>query len=299
MNSNDINTRKEIAFALADSLDTRASKLLIGFHKCLNPPCLKDNPRGVIFKSQAALKDMIIRYSQLNDPKIENCVSFITDPEPEHIITNDEKVDFIIYGLDLKNTSENFQTILANSAIKHGSKAMLKLIERWNYNKNSEGLLNAIKLFDQKAVNYLGNLIVDDKNTIELLARIGPPAISLMKKKMRNNEQSVRFAAGDVLVKMIDYHPSALISLTSAIDQNGIRTIAKNYPFYIRLGQQGSEQILLKALRRNFSTDMCVDYLNCGSEILENGATKIAKENGYTVYPGFGGHSGPRWGSGN
>jgi len=43
---------------------------------------------------------------------------------------------------------------------------------------------------------------------------------------------------------------------------------------------------------------MCVDYLNCGSKTIEDGATKIAKDNGYTVTSGFGSHSGPIWGSG-
>ena len=40
----------------------------------------------------------------------------------------------------------------------------------------------------------------------------------------------------------------------------------ENYPFYIRLGQDNTEKILLKALDQNFSTEMCVDYLNCGNK---------------------------------
>ena len=86
--------------------------------------------------------------------------------------------------------------------------------------------------------------------------------------------------------------------LKHAINKNGIKTIARNYPFYIRLGQSGSEEILLKALRYNFSTTMCVDYLNCGNKTIEDRATQIAKDNGYIVTPGFGSHSGPIWGSG-
>ena len=209
-----------------------------------------------------------------------------------------KKIEFILYGLNLNNTDKEFQTVLANSALKHGSDAMLKLIEEWKGNKSSKELLNAINFFDQKVLNHLSTLIEDDKNAIDLLARIGEPAISMLKRMMRSKKQSVRFAAGDVLVKMIEYHPDALTSLTSAINKNGVRTIAKNYPFYIRLGQSGSEQILIKALRYNFNITMCVDYLNCGSKTIEDGATKIAKDNGYTVTSGFGSHSGPIWGSG-
>ena len=291
----------EIAYSLADSLDVKASKLLIDLHpkQTIKPDGTNDfiaiaTERRVRW----ALQGIISRYSGIKDSKREICLSYITDPNIEHNLSNDEKIEFILYGLNLNNTDKEFQTVLANSALKHGSDAMLKLIEEWKGNKSSKELLNAINIFDQKVLNHLSNLIEDDKNAIELLARIGQPAISIMKRKMRSNKQSIRFAAGDVLVKMIEYHPNALTSLTSAINKNGVRTIARNYPFYIRLGQSGSEEILLKALRYNFSTTMCVDYLNCGSKTIEDRATKIAKDNGYIVTPGFGSHSGPIWGSG-
>ena len=291
----------EIAYSLADSLDVKASKLLIDMH-----PKLTIKPDGTTDfiaiaterRVRWALQGIISRYSGIKDSKRKICLSYITDPNIDHNLSNDGKIEFILYGLNLNNTDKEFQTVLANSALKHGSDAMLKLIEEWKGNKSSKELLNAINIFDQKVLNHLSTLIEDDKNAIDLLARIGEPAISMLKRMMRSKKQSVRFAAGDVLVKIIEYHPDALTSLTSAINKNGVRTIAKNYPFYIRLGQSGSEQILLKALRYNFNITMCVDYLNCGSKTIEDGATKIAKDNGYTVTSGFGSHSGPIWGSG-
>ena len=293
--TNDFDITK-IAYSLADSLDTKPSKLLIALYpQQINNRVNRNLERNVKF----ALRGIISRYSEISDPKIEKCLSYITDPNPLHALSNNNKLDLIIYGLDLPGTNDKFKTILVNSALKHNDTGMLKLIEQWKQDRNSETMLNAIKLFDQKVVLHLSDQIVNDDSSIELLARIGEPAISTMKRKMRSNEQSIRFAAGDVLVKMIEYHPNALISLTSAINKNGIKTIARNYPFYIRLGQSGSEQILLKALRYNFTTTMCVDYLNCGSKTIEDGATKIAKVNGYIVTPGFGNHSGPIWGNGN
>ena len=291
----------EIAYSLADSLDLKASKLLIDLHpkQTIKPDGTTDfiaiaTERRVRW----ALQGIMSRYSGIKNSKREICLSYITDPNIDHNLSNDEKIEFILYGLNLNNTDKEFQTVLANSALKHGSDAMLKLIEEWKGNKSSKELLNAINIFDQKVLNHLSTLIEEDKNAIDLLARIGEPAISMLKRMMRSKKQSVRFAAGDVLVKMIEYHPDALTSLTSAINKNGVRTIAKNYPFYIRLGQSGSEQILIKALRYNFNITMCVDYLNCGSKTIEDGATKIAKDNGYTVTSGFGSHSGPIWGSG-
>ena len=293
--TNDFDITK-IAYSLADSLDTKPSKLLIALYpQQINNRVNRNLERNVKF----ALRGIISRYSEISDPKIEKCLSYITDPNPLHALSNNNKLDLIIYGLDLPGTNDKFKTILVNSALKHNDTGMLKLIEQWKQDRNSETMLNAIKLFDQKVLLHLSDQIVNDDSSIELLARIGEPAISTMKRKMRSNEQSIRFAAGDVLVKMIEYHPNALTTLTSAINKNGIKTIARNYPFYVRLGQSGSEQILLKALRYNFTTTMCVDYLNCGSKTIEDGATKIAKVNGYIVTPGFGNHSGPIWGNGN
>ena len=287
--SNDIDKRKDIAYALADSLDTKASKLLLDLHSTSN---------SKKYLAKNALENMLERYSKSTNKNLDKYISFITDPNPQHSISDKEKIYFIVDGLMIKNSSTSFQKSLAKSVKKHGSSGIKEVIKKWNQNKSSKELLYAISLYPEQAIKYLSKKIVDDKDAVQLLARIGEPAVSTMKQKMRNTRQSVRFAAGDVLVEMLKYHPNAITSLTSAIDENGVRTIARNYPFYIRLGQPGSETILLKALRQNFSTTMCVDYLNCGSKMLEDGATNIARVNGYNVTTNFNKvHSGPRWGS--
>jgi hypothetical protein len=284
------NDIKQIAYSLADSLDTKASELLIAKYPMQS---------SVKEKIRWGLQGMISRYADINDSRIEACLSYITDPNPIHVLSNDNKLDLIIYGLKLYRTNDEFKSILSNSALKHNETGMLKLIEKWKLDRNSIALLDAIKIFDEKVLAYLSEIITEDEFAIDLLARIGEPSIPKMKLKMRSNKQSVRFAAGDVLVKMIEYHPDALSNLTSAIDNEGIKTIANNYIFYIRLGQPGTEKIILKALRYNFSLTMGLDLLNCGSNIIEEGAAKIGRENGYTVTSSVGSHPGPRWGSNN
>jgi hypothetical protein len=285
---NDIEKRKDIAYALADSLDTKASKLLLDYHSSSN---------SKKYLAENALENMLKRYSESTNKKLDKCISFITDPNTQHSISDKEKINYIVNGLMIKNSSTGFQKSLAKSAKKHGTYGITEIIKKWNENKSSKELLYAISLYPEQAIEYLSGKIVDDKDAVQLLARIGEPAVSTMKQKMRNTSQAVRFAAGDVLVEMLKYHPNAITSLTSAINKNGVSTIAGNYPFYIRLGQSGSEKILLRALRNNFTTTMCVDYLNCGSKTVEDGATKIAKDNGYIVTTGFGSHTGPIWGS--
>ena len=99
----------KIAYSLADSLDTKASKLLIdnkdkGYTSVLDvitvTPQLKWGLQGMIF-----------RYSETNDPRIEECLSYMTDPNPLHVLNNNNKLDLIIYGLDIPETNEKFKTI--------------------------------------------------------------------------------------------------------------------------------------------------------------------------------------------
>ena len=147
-------------------------------------------------------------------------------------------------------------------------------------------------------LNYLIEDIFDS-SAKTLLARIGDPIVAKMKKLMKNKDQSIRFAAGEVLVKMLEYYPESLESLTSAIDSESTRIIAINYPFYIKLGQKGTEKLLLKSLDRHLTTSMLNDYLNCGNSEIELEAKSIGKKHGYWISTSPGFHYGPKWGSGN
>jgi hypothetical protein len=292
---------KDIAYSLADSVNVKSSELLLSYYP--KEIVKDDGTTDIMAKIRRnriiwGLEDIIYRYSEINNPKIEKCLFFITDPNPDHNLGNNEKLKLISFGLTIDYNSKQFRDILATSALKHNSSGMLALIDIWK-SKKDDRILEVLKLFDEGLHDYLVSNMTNDNNSVELLARIGEPVISRMKREMRGSDRNRRFAAGDVLVKMIQYHPDALNALTSAITSNGTRTIARNYPFYIRLGQENTEKILLKALRYNFSTTMCVDYLNCGNSTLESGATKIARDNGYVVTPGFGSHGGPKWGSDN
>jgi len=292
MKSQNAEERQTISYALADSLNIHAAELLLGLHS--NPV------------STEALRNMLVQYSEIikSDPskteKAIECISYITEPSSKiHDSLNNRKIDLIIYALKIENINENYELTLINSAKQHENRAMLRIIDAWYEDKNSNSTLNAIKAFENEAIGHLVSQIETDTNAVDLLARFGNPVLDIMIEKMKDNKQSVRFAAGDVLVKMMKYDPDAVIMLTSAIDLGSIDIIANNYPFYIRLGQLGTEKRLLSALDLHFNQEMCLDILNCGSSELESGATDIAAKHGYRVFPGAGSHSGPRWGSGN
>lgn len=208
------------------------------------------------------------------------------------------KINLIITGLNVSGSDDSFQISLIEEAKKVGKPALLSLIEEW-HNTRSTNILRAIIAFDDSAIQYLTSKLGEDSRVEELLASIGKPAVNSLISKMKASKQEVRFAAADALVKIYRNDPSAVTSLTDAFDNQSIGAIAKNYPFYIRMGLSGTEQLLLKALNAHFTKEMGVDYINCGNYQIEEGAKEIAANKGYGVYTERGTHYGPKWGGGN
>ena len=213
--------------------------------------------------------------------------------------SDNSKYDAIVCGLRRKDLSENSRVFL-NKALKDlGKDYMLRLIEDYYADSNSDGILIALRDYGNEVVNYLITQLAKDERAEELLAKLGDTAVSALTSKMKSNDQDIRFAAADALVKMYKYNPSSVQHLTDAFDSQSVGAVAQNYPFYIRMGLAGTEELLLKALDKRFSESMCMDYLNCGNGYVERRANEIAEEHGYYVYSDFGSHSGPVWGSGN
>jgi hypothetical protein len=292
LKTDDLKKNEELSFSLADSLCNRPIDLLLG---------INSNPKAV-----EGLNNMLTRYSKISNYntgesiKALECVKYMTlSLKNDYAELSKTKVDLIIFGLQIPDINNEFLYELIKSANSHKNSGMISTIEAWYNNTSSKPLLETIKSFEDIAINYLSNKIVQDTLSVELLARLGKPAVDVMIKKMKDKDYGMRFAAGSVLVKMLKYEPNALERLTSAIDQGGHEIIANNYPFYIKLGQSGTETLLLKALDLNFSLTMGVDFLNCGNSELSEGSKRIAKKYGYNVIYTPGSSSGPKWGSGN
>lgn len=294
INTKDYLERLEISYALADSLSPKALELVFGVYK--NNKYAKQ-----------AVKDMLFRYSKIistqgfiEQEKAIKCVRLILEPTQSNLfISKTEKINLILYGLSLDDTNNVFQTLMTNMAVNHGKAAMLIILDAWEKRKESEVLKKAVLAFEGKTLVYLNKRLGKDKNIEELMARIGEPAVNSLIEKMKDSDENVRFAAADALVKMAKYNPSAVSSLTDAIDNKSLSMIAQNYLFYIRLGINGTEDLLLKAFDKNFSEKMCLDFVNCGNSAIESGARDIAFNHGFLVFPAMGKHFGPRWGSGN
>ena len=245
---------------------------------------------------------MLTRYSQIVDTSdIEirerslECVRTLTFPNvSQNGLSNEKKIDLIVKGLKIKDKTNLFRPVLIEAIGHHGETAMIKLIEAWHKDKKSSGILEGLRSFGDDLINHLIQDLAKQKGVEDLLARIGDPAVSSLTSKLKSKDLDDRFAAADALVLMTYYHPSAVSHLINAIDRQTVGVVAQNYPFYIKLGQAGTEKLLLEVLRSRFSEQMCKDYLNCGNEQIEEVATDIAHANGYFVLPDFGQHVEPK-----
>ena len=109
-----------------------------------------------------------------------------------------------------------------------------------------------------------------------------------------------RFTAASYLIDLARFDPnnSNVQDLVSAVEEGRLRTISENYPFYVKLGKSGTEEVLINALDRHFTRQMALDLLNCGNTKVEEGAKQVCTKKGLDVFEREGVHRGPRWGGG-
>jgi hypothetical protein len=158
-----------------------------------------------------------------------------------------------------------------------------------------EGVFSSI---GEPAVAPLMALLSTESWAPAALAGIGAPAVPKLMEALKSKDQNVRFGAADSLVLIQKADPALVSDLMAALEESDTKFIAGNYPFYIRLGLAGTEDTLSRALDKNGTKDMCVDYLNCGNDKLAMAAESWAHKHGYTVITTPGSHNGPQWGEG-
>ena len=132
----------------------------------------------------------------------------------------------------------------------------------------------------------------------DVLADIGDPAVPVLMEKLKDERREVRFGAAMALVKMKDKNPKAVAPFMAMMANRDLQGMADNYPFFIKLGSPGTEELLVEVIRGYGDKTMCLDYLNCGNQRLDQAGREWASNNGYNVYSAPGTHGGPKWGEG-
>ena len=296
-NSDNIEESKKIANEIADTYDINAIDLIENKYADFTP--LIEETYTNILNYYANNYEFI----DINKRVLANdFIAKMIGSKNKSNLNNESIVNIFISGLEnsqSKDFNEDLNQHIINFENLNAKKIVLdRLFEDWKKTK-SEITLNSILSFNNYSSDYFISYTIADEQARNLVAHFGEPVVDDLKIMMQNSNSETRYAAAEVLIKMIKFHPEAVKSLTDALKDEDLSMIANNYPFYIRLGAKGSEDLLLMTLRDNFNLTMGVDYLNCGNPYIEKGTIAIAKDNGYHVTSNVGINSGPIWGSGN
>ena len=160
----------------------------------------------------------------------------------------------------------------------------------------------------------------------DALVRIGPPSVEALVQLLKEEkscfvrrrsartvkeikdpcaaEHLVKAAATDIdccvrrfaargLADIRD--PKATEFLDEAMVKKNLEIISGAYPYYIRKGAAGTEDVLVEALKESsYNKKMVSDFASCGNEKLKQAADEIAKTRGYIISSDW---SGPKWGA--
>jgi len=115
---------------------------------------------------------------------------------------------------------------------------------------------------------------------------------TLMKASAEDRDCCVRKFAARALGEIND--PKAAKYLDSAMKKKNMDVVSGAYRYYIRKGEQGTEDILIEVMQKCFyDKTMVLDFVSCENDKLKQAAEKVAAEHKYTLPPGW---SGPKWG---
>jgi HEAT repeat protein len=175
---------------------------------------------------------------------------------------------------------------------------VLKKDTNWDVRLAAEDALVSI---GSPSVEPLVQLLKEEKScfvrrrSVRAVKEIKDPcaAEGLLKAAATDVDCCVRRFAARGLADIND--PKATEFLDEAMIKKNLEIISGAYPYYIRKGVPGTEDVLVETLKKCFyNRKMVLDFAFCGNEKLKQAADEIAKKRGYTIASDW---SGPKWGT--
>ncbi len=130
---------------------------------------------------------------------------------------------------------------------------------------------------DPRAVEPLFAALADGDISIRVtwsaamsLRKIGAPVVELLIAALKDPDSRVRRSAAYALGEI--EHPRAVEALLAGLRELDLALIAGAYAFFIRRGEPGSEDALIRALNAHTTKEMAEDLRYCGNSALEAAA---------------------------
>jgi HEAT repeat protein len=245
---------------------------------------------------------------EIGDPAVKHLIDELDDDNSEITqriyvvrilgeIGDKRAVEPLIKSVTDENISVCVYSIIALRSIgdKRAVEPLIKSLTDENIRVREESIIALGSIGDKRAVDPLIGLLDDRSASSDINREI---AIALQKigvdgssaHKLIKNYEKWGIDMSKIFADNVD-------ELTLYLLEEF--TVYQVYPIIMRIGNPNTINSLIKALDDFGTVEMAEDYLNSGSDALENAAESWADDNGYTVspVPGFGGSGGPKWGN--
>jgi len=175
---------------------------------------------------------------------------------------------------------------------------ILKRDTNWDVRLSAE---DALVKIGAPAVEPLTQLLMEEKScfvrrrSVRAMKGMKDPCVAegLVKAAATDADCCVRRFAARALADIND--PRAAEFLNEAMTRKSLEIISAAYPYYIRKGLPGTEDILVEALKEcSYNKKMVLDFAGCRNEKLKQAADEIAKKWGYRIASD---RPGPKWGT--
>lgn len=213
-----------------------------------------------------------------------------------------DEIDVVIKQLKSSNTTRRLAAVKELGKRKDPRAvnplvSVLKSDRKWEVRLAAEDSLVSI---GSPSAESLIRLVKEDKDcfvrrrSVRALKEIKDPCASeaLIKASSEDADCCVRKFAARALGEIND--PKATEFLDDTMKKKNLEIISAAYRYYVRKGEQGTEDVLVEAMQdSSYDKRMVLDLTNCGNEKLKKAADEIAKKRGYRTTPDW---PGPKWG---
>jgi hypothetical protein len=125
--------------------------------------------------------------------------------------------------------------------------------------------------------------LIDSDWAEDALLGMGKPAVSALVGVLNSHDGNMAWGAARVLASMYRTKPELVEGLMAALEEENLKSLARNFTFYLTIGKAGTENVLIRALNAHGTSRMCLEFYTCGNATLEAAAQKWASRHSATL----------------
>jgi len=206
----------------------------------------------------------------------------------------------------LKDKNQNVYRSSEEALGKLGKPAieyLVSIIKEKEINVSQDQIARALgHATDMESTDLLIGLLNDENSDVRTIVIYSfyynkdSSSVEPLILRLKDRDKEVRKAAARVLECFNNTKASE--ALRAALNEKNLEIISYSYAYFIRIGVEGTEELLISALDKHGNKDMAIGFLNSGNfKLIDKGREWLDKNN-YEVYstPVPSGSEGLKWG---